>query len=71
MEYFFRGKEAPHIEYVTPFSFFPDNTNLLWSLDLTLWLSPHGFDPHLPTLSQRRCSFPRVPQRLSITIICG
>lgn len=32
----------------------------LWSLDLTLWLSPHGSDPHSPDLCQR-CSFQSAP----------
>lgn len=40
-----RGKEAVHTEGVTQLSVFTDNTHPLWSLDLTLWLSPHRSDP--------------------------
>lgn len=36
-----------------------------------MWLSPHGADPHLPTFSQQRRFFPRVPRHLSMAIICG
>lgn len=53
-----RKSGSAYIGQVTLFSFFPDNTNVLWSLDLALWLSPPGYAPHVthPLTEEVLCS---------------